>query len=811
MRIAMKFINLFKSIAIIFTFFLIFSFSVIAQPKPVLNKNTGGKILLPNGWILSPAGKHADLGDLPMGMAVNPQETYAVVTNNGFSKPFLSVVDLKKKKVVQTLSIKNSWLGIKFFNEGKTLAVSGGNENKIYFYDFDKGNLTLSDSIVLGKSYPKDKISIAGIDIDKNNNTLICVTKENNSFYAIDIKSKTLIKKIDLKDEGYTCMFSKKNPYIFASIWGGKKVLIIDKSNYEILKQIEVENHPNDLFEDPEGKRLFVTNGNENTVSVIDIHNMKVIETLACSLYPNSPCGSTPNSVTTSTDGKMLYVANADNNFLAIFDISEFGESKPVGFIPVGWYPTMVRCTKDGLLVLNGKGHSGSKANPEGPQPIGKRTSKTEYIGGLFWGSISFIDYPNKANLKKYTKQVFENTQYKDKPDYKISGPNPIPIKKGDKSPIKYVFYVIKENRTYDQVFGDIKKGNGDASLCLFPDSVTPNQHKLVNEFVLFDNFYVNAEVSADGHNWSMGAYATDFVEKTWPTNYGGRGGEYDFEGSRAIASPTNGYIWDYCHKYKVSYRSYGEFADNGKTHSDSSKAMVKNLIGHVAPFYFGWDLKYKDAERVKDWMKEFDEYEKNGGLPQLQIIRLPNNHTAGTSKGMHTPIAMVADNDLAVGALVERISKSKFWKESAIFILEDDAQNGPDHVDAHRSPVLVISPYIKKGTVDSRMYSTASALRTIELILGLPPMSQYDGGALPFYNSFTMNPDLKPYEKVIPNIDMDEINHAGAYGQERCAEFDFTDLDKVPDIEFSEIIWKSIKGKDSPVPSPKRSVFVKF
>jgi YVTN family beta-propeller protein len=791
----------------------IFIFSCSVMEKAIYpGKTNSGKILLPNGWSLSPAGNSVQIGDLPLGMAITPDESFAVVTNNGYNKPYLSVIDINRREVIQTIKIKNVWLGIKFYNGGKNLAVSGGNENKIYLYDFIKGKLNLSDSIVIGEPYPKENISIAGLDIDKENKILCFVTKENNSFYAVNLETKKIIKIIDLKAQGYTCLISKNSPLIFVSVWGDKKIILIDKNNFEIKNKIEVESHPNDMVEDLEGKRLFVANANENTVSVIDLNQNKVIETIICSLYPDAPCGSTPNSVDISKDGKKLYIANADNNCVPVIDISTYGMSKSIGFISVGWYPTIVRCTGKELIVVNGKGHAGSRANMNGPQPVRMHgINYSQYIGGLFNGSVSFIEYPDATQLANYSKRVYENTPYSDKKNYDNIESNPIPRNISEKSPIKYVFYVIKENRTYDQVFGDISKGNGDPNLCLFPEKITPNHHKLANEFVLFDNFYVDAEVSADGHNWSMGAYATDYVEKTWPTNYGGRGGTYDYEGGKEICSPTKGYIWDYCFRYNVSYRSYGEFIENGKTLQDSGKALVKNLEGHFAPFYRGWDLEFKDIDRIKEWMREFDEYEKNGNLPQFQVIKLPNDHTAGTSKKMRTPFAMVADNDLALGILVERISKSKYWKQSAIFVLEDDAQNGPDHVDAHRSPVLVISPYVKRNYVDSRLYSTSSVLKTMELILGLPPMSQYDAAALPMYNSFTLSPDFIPYEKIIPQIDLNEMNLADAYGQDRCEQFDFTEVDRIPDIEFSEIIWKSIKGRMSNPQSPRRGVFVKY
>jgi hypothetical protein len=331
-----------------------------------------------------------------------------------------------------------------------------------------------------------------------------------------------------------------------------------------------------------------------------------------------------------------------------------------------------------------------------------------------------------------------------------------------------------------------------------------------VQEFILLDNLYCDAEVSADGHNWSMGAYATDYVEKSWPTSYGGRGGEYEFEGGYPAAYPSAGYLWDDCKRHGVSYRTYGEFVINPESPGDSARATMESLEGHVAPFYRGWDLGYSDVERIRSWEKEFAQYENSGELPAFQIIKLPNDHTEGTHRGSLTPRAFVAQNDQALGMLVDRISHSAYWKESAIFVIEDDAQNGPDHIDAHRTVGLVISPYTKRHFVDSEMYSTCSMLRTMELILGLPPLSQFDASATPMFNAFTSSPDFSPYRCRDPLIDLNEKNMAGAYGMDRSGEFDFTREDAAPDIELNEIIWKAQRGEASVMPSPVRSAFVR-
>jgi hypothetical protein len=365
------------------------------------------------------------------------------------------------------------------------------------------------------------------------------------------------------------------------------------------------------------------------------------------------------------------------------------------------------------------------------------------------------------------------------------------------------VFYVIKENRTYDQVLGDMPEGNGDPGLCLFPEIVTPNQHKLAKSFVLLDNFYVNAEVSADGHNWSMAAYANDYVEKVWPTSYGGRGGTYDYEGSREITYPSAGYIWDYCQRAGVSYRSYGEFI------SDDRTAHLESLEGHFDADFPNYNLSIPDMVRFEKWKEDFNSLVAIDAVPQFTSLRLPNDHTAGASLGFPTPRAMVAENDLAVGKLIEHISHSHVWGESAVFILEDDAQNGPDHVDAHRSTAYVASPYARRNIRVSTLYSTTSMLRTIELILGLPPMSQYDAAATPMWECFTATPDLTPFVSLDPTYDIHEMNTEESFISRLSESFNLEVMDAAPDDLFSQVIWKAVRGLDSEMPAPVRAAFI--
>ncbi|MGZ3753682.1 MAG: alkaline phosphatase family protein [Mucilaginibacter sp.] len=782
------------------------------------NAQTPGKIaqtsqvLLPNGWKLSPAGSYLPLGDLPLNIQLSSSGKLLAVTNNGESTQSIQLIDPVNEKLLDEREIKKSWYGLAFSHDEKKLYASGGNDNWIVAYNIQNNKIGTADTIKLGKPWPRNKICPTGIAVNKSNTGLYTVTKEDSSLYVINPNTFKITSKVKLAAEAYSCILSPDEKTLYISIWGGEQVACYNTAT-GVITNIKAGNHPNELLLNKKGTYLFVANASENTVSIISTQTRKTIEVISTALYATKLAGSTPNGLALSADEKTLYIANADNNCLSVFDVSKPGNSQSRGFIPVGWYPTNVKVLGTKILVANGKGFT-SMANPRGPQPVKKTdnsgyqkgavNSREQYIGGLFKGTLSFIKVPDAVQLKTYTRQVYANSPFNEEIVKTAPGAagNPIPRSRAQKSPIKYVFYIIKENRTYDQVLGDVSKGNGDTSLCIFGSKVTPNEHALVNEFALLDNFYVDAEVSADGHNWSTAAYATDFIEKTWPTSYGGRGGNYDSEGEREIGNPKDGYIWDYCKRAGVSYRTYGEFAADGK-------ASIKSLQGHLCPQSPGFDLNITDVRREEIWAHDFDSLLRINQVPRFNSIRLGNDHTSGQRKGAISPIAAVADNDQAVGLLIEHLSKSPIWKESVVFILEDDAQNGPDHIDAHRSPVYVAGPYVKRNAVIHNMYSTSGVLRTMELILGLPPMSQYDASAMPFYNCFTSTPDLTPYQVKPAEVDLKQKNVAVNESSKRSGLFNLAKEDKIPDLELNEVIWKFVKGEASVMPAPKRSAFV--
>jgi DNA-binding beta-propeller fold protein YncE len=799
------------------------------QPPQWPGQKGRGVTLLPNGWTIAPAGRSLHVGDFPLSMVASADGRHLIISNNGWSKPTLTIVDAAQASVKARVPVDHAWLGLAFHPNGRTLYSSGAAENTVNEFAYENGALKPGSQFVLERSavrIPSNVRDLAGtgfiggIAVDHDGSHLYAVHVLGRAISRVPLTTDDPLRTVSLPAEPYTALLSRDGTTLFVSLWGGSKVLALDPETLAIKGEVAVGEHPNAMALSQDGSRLFVACANTNKVWALDLPALTAREQISVALFPNAPPGTTPNALAVSPDGATLAVANADNNTVAMVDIERAGASEVEGFIPTGWYPTAVLFDQRGtrLFVLNGKGFTG-QANPRGPQAVSP-TADGQYQGQLLQGALSIIDVPNADGLKAHTQRVYDITAYTDAK--KLTPANapaasPIPRKVGDSSPIKHVFYVIRENRTYDQILGDLEKGNGDPTLALFGEDVTPNAHALAREFVTLDNFYVDAEVSYDGHAFSTGAYATDAVEKLWPTNYGRRGGVYMSEGGWGdrnpygnLSAPPDGYIWDFATRAGLSVRSYGEFAHWEKRRGPI-EATVPGLRGKVHSTYPPYDLTIPDNERIDIWLQEFREFEKSGDLPRLNIVRLGNDHTFGTRPGMLTPRSMVAENDLALGRLVEAISNSRFWKESAIFVLEDDAQNGPDHVDSHRSIALVVSPFVKRRSVDSTLYTTSGMLRTMELILGLPPMSQYDAAATPMYNAFGPTPDAGAYKALAARVPLDERNGATAWGAQASLEMNFDEADMTPEYELNEIVWKSIRGAHSPMPPPVRAGFIRI
>jgi sugar lactone lactonase YvrE len=795
------------------------------QPRVLPGVQHSGAVLLPNQWSLRPAGKQIALGDFPVNIALHPNGKVAAVLHAGYGTHEIALVDLTsaKERITSRLSLPQTFTGLTFSPDGKHLYASGGEFGLVHAFTFDEGLLSRRREILVAEL--KEKFVVGGVTTDGTGKTLYVAGTWGDGVRIVPVDDPDKRRHVALPKDSYpyVCLPDKEGKRLFVSLWGAGGVAVIDLAGDKVVTTWKTDSHPTELALSPDGNTLYVACANSTRVDVLDAASGKAIETIHCALYPKAPSGNTPSSLCLTPDGQMLIVANADANNLAAFNIAERGKARALGFIPAGWYPTSVRYNPADrrIYVANGKGLT-SRANPQGPTPVprpGNLRPIHQYIAGLMRGTLGIIPMPTPQQMGQYSKEAYRLSPLK--PDASVVDlgwrDNPIPRKVGDKSPIQHVIYIIKENRTYDQVFGDMPQGNGDPSLCLFPEKITPNHHRLARQFVLLDNFYVEGEVSADGHQWTMGAYATDWVEKVWPLTYRGSPTKkldiYPSEGAfPTVETPAGGYLWDRAKEAGVSYRSYGEWVKEGKKNKDGSfedaKPAVKALEGHIDPKFRGWDLDYPDIKRAERFIAELRRFEKEGGMPRLSILRLPNDHTSGTRAGKPSPRAQVADNDLALGMVVEALSKSKFWKTTAIFVIEDDAQNGPDHVDAHRTVALVISPYVARRTVDSTMYSTSSMLRTMELILGLRPMSQFDAAAQPMYRSFTAKPNFMAYQHVKPDVDLDEKNKPTAWGAKLSAQMNFDTEDAADDLLLNEVIWRSIKGPNSPMPAPVRAGF---
>jgi DNA-binding beta-propeller fold protein YncE len=790
--------------------------SVTRHPVQLPGLQGNGQTLLPNGWSLRPAGVQVDMGDFPTHIELSPDGKFAAVLHSGWGKHEVRMVSLSDNKIISTVVIDQTFQGLRFSSDGSLLFVSGAEDECIYLFQHKNGYLLLDRKVQVVDV--REKFVVSGIAPLQDGNRILACGLFADDLAVIELATSKRLATLDLPDGSYPfeVVVSPNQKFAMVSLWGKSSIAVIDLETMKLESIWPVRSHPTEMRFIDDGQHLLVGCADDNSVVIMNAKSGTTKEVIRTSLYGTERNGSTPNSLCVSPDEKVLVIANADNNNLAVFDMQVLGKSKSLGFIPVGWYPTSVRFAKDGqsILVANGKGLA-SRDNVKGPNPLQEPSASVrEYIGGLFKGTLSFIPTPSPEQMIEWTKDVYSASPLRqdEQPNHNERAVrSAIPAKVGDPSPIKHCFYIIKENRTYDQILGDIAKGNGESSLCIFPEAVTPNHHALVNEFVLLDNFYVESEVSADGHEWSMAAYATDFVERLWPLNY--RGGRkkigYTSEGGYDIAVPSSGYIWDKCAQANVSYFSFGEFIQNSPVVGMPGKARTKSLEGHFDPGYRSYDLDYLDVHRAERFAERMAEFDRDDNLPQFIVLRIGNDHTSGTRPGKRTPTAMVADNDVALGKIVETISASRYWKESAILVVEDDAQNGSDHVDAHRTVALAISPYIRRHTVDSTLYTTSSMLRTMELILGLDPMTQFDAAATPMYGSFGDTPDLRPYVHLPSQVDVDARNSSLAWGAFESEQMNFASEDAADDLLLGDIVWRSVRGPDSPMPAPIRAAFV--
>ncbi len=796
-----------------------------AAPRP--NRLPGDGLLF-NGWGLTPAGEQVDISDMPMKMIVAPDKKRLVTVSAGYNNEGLTIIDIASKKVTQYLAMASAFNGLAFSNDGKRIFVSAGDKGEIHVFAYADGTAKLDKVVKPVKTSKTLRTFFAGIAVHPDTGMVYVCNEGNQEVLVLDGETLALQTKVMVGPYPHTCILGADRRHLYVSNWGARSLTVIDTKDHKFVRDMTVGIRPNDMTLAPDG-RLFVACSGDNTVHVIQTKKVEKAsapasparmlwdqprEILSTSLYPQSPEGSTPVAVVVSPDGKTLFVANADNNAVMVVDITmatiddrvrKFGESISVvnGFIPSGWYPTALAVSPDNgtLFIGNGKGLRSlpnvppqpSKDNKEVKPKPGQRVP-FDHIGKTLHGSVAFVAKPDAKQMVAYTKQVMQNSPYTPEMFHRtaIKSDSVIPDVVGKPCPIKYVLYIIRENRTYDQVFGDMKDsagkriGNGDPKLTLYGEDVTPNVHKLARDYVLFDNLYCNGEVSVDGHSWCDAAISTDFNTRSWVISYSRHG---KLPGNEEMETPAAGYLWDLCKRHGLSYRNYGEGAQ---------RVPAINRGKWPAPW------AERDMDKVRYWIADLHQAEKTGKeLPRFTIMELGEDHTKAATPGANTPAACVASNDLAVGRIVEAASRSKFWKEMAIFIIEDDAQNGPDHVDAHRTVGMVISPYCKRGIVDSTLYTTASMIRTMELILGLPPLTQYDAGATPMFASFQKEPVLTPYTPIMPKVDLAAKNPKDAPGAKASAAMDWRGYDRAPEDEVNRILWELAKGPNVPYPTP--------
>jgi len=801
-----------------------------------------GSILVPTNQLLRPAGFQLLFPGRPVDLALSPDGKWLAVLN----KNSLDLIRVLDRTIMQTLPLKGggSFNGVTFSADGLKIYASQSRD-RIYIAHKDANNiLSWIEPIQFQKPEIGGHPVPGGFSINSEGDMLYAPLSRSNSLAVVKLADAT-VTEIPVGVSPYeVILHSTKKAYV--SNWGGRQpepadstyttsgseividpetgiassgtVSVIDLKLQKQIKRIEVGLHPGAMVLSPDKSLLYVACANSDLISIIDTKSDAVTGTINVRMEKDLPFGSAPNALAISPDGKQLFVANGTDNAVCVIQIDDPNEI--AGYIPTGWYPGALAMDKDAkfLFVANTKG-------------IGSRNTRADrpgYNTHHHMGSISIISLPDEAALHAMTEIVKDNNSHarmmnqlarKNKSASRVA----VPQFPDQKSHFTHVVYIIKENRTYDQVFGDLKQGNGDSSLVHFGREVTPNHHALAEEFVLMDNYYCSGVLSADGHQWTDEAYVTDYIEKF----FGDFPRSYPYDGGDPLAYSASGFIWDNVMQHGLSYRNYGEFVDaiiepenarfidiyqdflaGTNRISVRAKSNLLQMEPFTCPTYIGFPEKVPDIYRAAEFIKELEEFEKNDSFPNFVIMLLPNDHTSGTKPGLPTPRAAVADNDLALGRIVEAISHSKFWKKTCILVTEDDPQAGLDHVDGHRTVGLVISPYTKRGEVISTNYSQINMFRTIENILGIPPLNQFDLAAEPMVDCFTTKPDLSPYVAKPNNIPLDELNPElislssdALFWAQKSMEQDLDELDRIDEDVFNRIIWHSVKGYDVPYP----------
>jgi YVTN family beta-propeller protein len=811
--------------------------------------------LSPDGRLLATSGKTQEL------VLIDPQsgdvrQRVALPSSKAQDPNAVSSHILEPDKSGQL-----SYTGLIFSPDGSRIYLSNVDGDVKVFQVSPEGQVNGLFSIALpAADAPRRKEEIpAGLVISRDGRRLYVALNLSNRLMEIDTTTARVLRSWPVGLAPYGVVLAGDKAYV--SNWGGRlpdgdsitgpagqgtrvrvdpvrhiasegSVSVIRLTEETSVSQIMVGLHSSAIAGSPDGRYVVVANAGSDTLSVIDTRTDKLIETIWAKSSPADLFGASPNALAFHPSGDILYVANGTQNAIAVFRFRP-GRSRLLGLIPVGWFPGAVAydATRQRLVVANIKGVGATQGL--------KESRAREYNTHQYHGTLSLVPVPGARELATLTRQVLDNYRYPllkeaRQPARPGQRPRPIPERVGEPSLFEHVVYIIKENRTYDQVLGDIPEGNGDPSLCIFGEQITPNQHKMVRQFTLLDNIYCSGILSADGHQWSDSAFATDYMEKSFagfPRSY--PDGMED-DNVDALAYAPSGFIWDNAIAHGKSLRVYGEFAITetawttpGKqdrpafldyyrdfvdqTHliRISSRPGIESLRPYLNTQTVGWDMDIPDAFRAAQFIKELREYERTGKFPNLIIICLPDDHTSGTRAGAPTPAAQVADNDLAFGQIVEAISHSPFWAKTCIFAIEDDPQSGWDHVSGYRTTAYVISPYTRRNAVVSTQYNQTSVLRSVELILGLPPMNQIDATATPMGDCFTSVPDLAPYVAAPTNVPLDQMNpdpkKVSNATLRRDAivsgRLDLEGVDRCPEDVLNRILWRAIKGPSEPYP----------
>jgi DNA-binding beta-propeller fold protein YncE len=841
----------------------------------------------PVNQILTPFGRQVDLpGMRPQALALSPDGSLLVVSGKTRE---LVVIDPRDGTIRQRVALPSdaqlpaadivspqilqpdekgqvSFTGLIFSPQGDRIYMSNVEGSVKVFAVGPDRKVTPSHSFALPPAgAPRRDAEIpSGLAISPDGKRLFVCANLSNRLLEIDTTTGKTLRAFNIGVAPYDVVLVGNKAYV--SNWGGRRhgkddvtgpagrgtvvrvdpvrriasegsISIVDLESGKTASELLTGLHASGLAVSPDGRHVVCANAGSDHLSVIDTRSDTLVATLWAKPKPSDLLGASPNAVVFSASGKRLYAANGAQNAIAVFafDAEEPRESKLRGLVPVGWYP--------GALVFDAKRKAIIAANIKG---LPKRPEASESPRGAegfnshqYFGSLSMVPLPPNDELPRLSEMVAANLRQPRIADALLpprdnQPPRPVPERIGEPSPIRHVVYIIKENRTYDQVLGDIEGANGDPSLCIFGENTTPNHHKMARQFVLLDNTYCSGILSADGHQWSTTAFSTDYMEKSFagfPRSYPDGMG---VDENDALAYSPAGFIWDNALKHKKTIRNYGEFMIPTVRWSDAKRAKAPGFmdcflawkekngkvvfecepaIETIRPFsppgYVGWEMAVPDQFRADFILNELAGYEKSGEFPQLMIICLPNDHTSGTSAGSPTPRACIADNDLAFGRIVEALSHTQFWKHMAIFAIEDDPQAGWDHVSGYRTISFCVSPYAKRGAVVSTQYNTTSILRTIEQILGLPPMNQFDASATPMSDCFTLSPDFTPYTAMPTNIPIDEMNpEAEAINDPVLrndalvsATLNFREIDKAPEDVLNRILWRSVRGSRDPYP----------